>query len=225
MDSKPHIGSAFDGEEREEESVLELHRAQLRERPEPDEGSEPVPWWLWAIATAAVFFGGFYLGRYGGEFTADAHGVPYRGSPWASSAPQAGAMASPAVQVGEADLAKEGESVFSTTCAACHQATGAGIPGVFPPLANSPWVLGRDTVLVKIVLLGLQGPVVVNGTTYQGAMPSWRASLSDRQIAAVTSYIRSSWGNTAGVISPQLVGALRQSLATREQPWSAEELR
>ena len=84
MDSKPHIGSAFDGEEREEESVLELHRAQLRERPEPDEGSEPVPWWLWAIATAAVFFGGFYLGRYGGEFTADAHGVPYRGSPWAS---------------------------------------------------------------------------------------------------------------------------------------------
>jgi mono/diheme cytochrome c family protein len=225
MDAEIPRAPGFDQVERGGESVLELHRAQLRERPEPVEGGEPVPWWLWAIAAVTLFSGGFYLGRYNAGFTAEAHRVSRTGSPWTAPAASALPSTPPEHTGGRVDLAKEGASVFSAHCAVCHQATGAGIPGVFPPLANSPWVLGSDTVMVKIVLLGLQGPVVVGGVTYQGQMPTWRASLSDQQIAAVASYVRSSWGNKAGPVTAELVAQLRQSLATRDKPWSAAELR
>jgi mono/diheme cytochrome c family protein len=84
-----------------------------------------------------------------------------------------------------------GAQVYAQNCSACHQATGAGIPGVFPPLAGHALDLyeadGGRTYLIDVLLYGLQGPIVVNGQTYTGLMPPF-AQLSDEQIAAVLNH-------------------------------------
>ncbi|MHB1551536.1 MAG: c-type cytochrome [Vulcanimicrobiaceae bacterium] len=103
-----------------------------------------------------------------------------------------------------------GAKVFSTNCSSCHQAQGTGQPGVFPPLAKNPTVNGDATRLVHIVKYGLSGSVAVLGTTYNGMMPAWHSTLSDADIAAVLSYVRSSWGNKAAPISASQVAAVKQ---------------
>ena len=115
-----------------------------------------------------------------------------------------------------------GAAVFASTCAVCHQATGKGLPGAFPPLAGSSWVEGRDTTLVQIVLHGVQGALTVNGTTYNSAMPAFGSQLSDAQIAAVLTYIRSQWGNKTPAVSPTVVSAQRAATAARTSPWDGD---
>ena len=73
----------------------------------------------------------------------------------------------------------DGKVVYSTTCAACHQATGEGVEGTYPPLAGSEWVNGDEAKVVRIVLHGLTGPVEVAGETYSGMMPPWGGVLKD----------------------------------------------
>jgi mono/diheme cytochrome c family protein len=116
----------------------------------------------------------------------------------------------------------DGAAVFASTCAVCHQATGKGLPGAFPPLAQSSWVEGRDTTLVRIVLHGVQGALTVNGTTYNSAMPAFGGQLSDAQIAAVLTYIRSQWGNKTPAVSPTVVSAQRAATAGRTGPWNGD---
>ncbi len=88
-----------------------------------------------------------------------------------------------------------GASVYASNCVGCHQATGAGIPGAFPPLAAHAADLyraaggaGGRQYLIDVLLYGLQGSIMVDGTTYNGLMPAWQ-QLSDEQIAAVANYI------------------------------------
>ncbi len=116
----------------------------------------------------------------------------------------------------------DGALIFTGHCAACHQTAGAGLPGVFPPLAGSDWVNGRDTAVVQVLLHGLQGTVTVNGVAYQGAMPSFGNQLSTAQIAAVLTYIRSQWGNKAGAVSEALVATQRAASAGRIEPWNGD---
>jgi mono/diheme cytochrome c family protein len=120
-----------------------------------------------------------------------------------------------------------GKRVFTQSCVVCHQITGLGVPGQFPPLAGSEWVTGGDwhgdNHLVAILLKGLQGPVQVKGMTFNNAMPTWR-QLSDEQIAAVLNYIRSEWGNAAAPISSDYVKAIREQTAGRVEPWTAKTL-
>jgi mono/diheme cytochrome c family protein len=84
-----------------------------------------------------------------------------------------------------------GASTYAANCSACHQASGAGLPGVFPPLAGHADDLyavdGGRTYLIDVLLYGLQGPIDVDGTAYNGLMPAW-AQLSDDQIAAVINH-------------------------------------
>ena len=84
----------------------------------------------------------------------------------------------------------QGQQVFTTNCSACHQSTGLGIPGAFPPLANHLGDIheagGREQ-LIRTVLFGLQGPIQVNGMTYNGFMPGW-AQLDDAAIANTLNY-------------------------------------
>ena len=88
-----------------------------------------------------------------------------------------------------------GEATFLANCAACHQPTGKGLPGAFPPLADSDYIrsVPRER-LVDVVLQGFSGKVKVNGADYDGVMPSM-AHLSDADIANVLSYVTHSWGN------------------------------
>ncbi|MDT3683336.1 MAG: cytochrome c [Truepera sp.] len=102
-----------------------------------------------------------------------------------------------------------GSATYTAHCAACHQATGQGIPNAFPPLADDPVVTADDpTEHVTTVLHGKQGSTI-NGVTYGAAMPPFAAQLSDEEIAAVVNHERTSWGNSAPLVTPADVAALR----------------
>lgn len=99
---------------------------------------------------------------------------------------------------------------FATTCAACHQATGLGIPGAYPPLKGNPVVLDADpSKQIDVVLHGLQGQEVA-GTVYPGAMPPFAGMLNNTQIADIINHERSSWGNNSKKITASDVKARRK---------------
>ncbi|MFA5506055.1 MAG: cytochrome c [Vulcanimicrobiota bacterium] len=126
-----------------------------------------------------------------------------------------------ASEAGGGSLLELGETVYKRNCQACHQATGLGLGAAFPPLAGSSWVTGPPSRLSAIVLYGVSGEIEVEGTTYRGAMPSFHNQLSDDEIAAVATYIRSSWGNQADPVEPSLVAEMKQQFE-REKPWGGQ---
>lgn len=103
-------------------------------------------------------------------------------------------------QAEAAPAAAPGEAVFTANCAACHQANGQGVPGAFPPLAGHAADLAAAdrSYPLAVVLHGLQGPISVAGTTYNGVMPAW-GQLSDEQIAEVLNYITTGWDSEAAL--------------------------
>jgi nitrite reductase (NO-forming) len=102
-----------------------------------------------------------------------------------------------------------GKSTYARVCAACHQAQGQGLPGTFPPLANSDYLASTSgDKLAGHIVHGLQGPMTVNGVSYNSAMPPM-AFLTDDEIAGALSYVRSAWGNTGGAIKPEQVAKIR----------------
>jgi len=105
--------------------------------------------------------------------------------------------------------ATAGASVYTANCAGCHGATGAGQPGIFPPLAKNPVVNGPAVKVITIVDHGLNGSINVEGGTYNGVMPPWKGNLTPAQIADVLTYIRSSWGNTGGPVTTAQVNAIK----------------
>jgi mono/diheme cytochrome c family protein len=112
------------------------------------------------------------------------------------------AAADPAAQMAA------GKAIYNQYCQACHMADGAGVAGINPPLAKSDWVNGEKERIIKIVLNGQQGPIEVNGQTYNGVMVAHNF-LKDDQIAAVLTYVRGSFGNTSGPVTAEEVAALR----------------
>ena len=125
------------------------------------------------------------------------------------SKPENGASASATASAAAANpaSASDGAVVYVTNCSSCHQADGKGVPGAFPPLAGNAVVTGSPVAVIAIVKGGLDGKVAVNGNVYSGIMPAWGGLLSDDQIAAAITYIRSSWHNRAtGVSAAQVAG-------------------
>jgi mono/diheme cytochrome c family protein len=119
-----------------------------------------------------------------------------------------------------------GQQIYQR-CATCHQATGLGIPGAFPPLAGSEWATAENAALpIRIVLRGLQGPVTVKGQRFNSAMPAYGTGqpLSDADVAAVLTYVRSAWGNRASAVTPAQVAGERTATAARTTPWTAADL-
>ena len=164
--------------------VERIHRAIAREPQDPIEGQERAPWFFVASVLLALFWGGWYLGRYGGEFNTATH-ISEHGREHGiagAAAAQANAAAT--------DPVAAGKNVYAKNCVGCHQTTGLGLTGAFPPLLKSEWVTGPSETVVRILLHGLQGPVQVEGATYNGAMPAWKDVLKDEEIAAVATYIR-----------------------------------
>lgn len=123
-----------------------------------------------------------------------------------------------------ADLTKEerGQRVYRAYCLSCHQADGSGIPGMYPPLQETDWVEGDAGRLIRLVINGLAGPIVVKGEEYNNIMPP-HGTLSDDQIAAVLTYVRQNFGNDAPAISADDVHAVR-STNQRRGMWNAQEL-
>ncbi|HEV3156989.1 MAG TPA: cytochrome b N-terminal domain-containing protein [Candidatus Baltobacteraceae bacterium] len=100
-----------------------------------------------------------------------------------------------------ASSAAKGAAIFAQNCSGCHGAAGLGQASIFPPLAKNAVVTGDKSKLVGILLNGLNGPVDVNGTKFNGSMPAWKGQLSNADIAAVATYIRASWGNSASPVA------------------------
>ena len=134
--------------------------------------------------------------------------------------PTAAAMMTTAQPAGPTD---PGEQVFTTVCAACHQANGKGLPGAFPSLAGSEWATGDPAIPIRIVLAGLSGPIEVAGAQFNSMMPP-PPGLDDEKIAAVLTYVRKSFGNTADAVTKEQVSEVRASLSGRANPFTAEEL-
>ena len=127
---------------------------------------------------------------------------------WAQQVHQAevAGVASVAAQVAD------GKKVFEITCMACHQADGKGLPGAFPPLAGSDYLLKDKDRAVGVVVNGLQGEVVVNGNKFNSVMPAM-TQLSDKEIADALTYAMNSWGNAGGAVATAQVAAMRAKAA------------
>jgi mono/diheme cytochrome c family protein/heme/copper-type cytochrome/quinol oxidase subunit 4 len=121
-----------------------------------------------------------------------------------------------------------GEQTYASTCQGCHQAGGAGLPGVFPPLAGNIPSLhnaeGGREYLIDVLLYGLTGQIQVNGQTFNGTMPAW-ASLSDEQIAAVLNHELTAWGNAEELESFTPIGADEVAARRGESPGNLNERR
>ncbi len=113
-------------------------------------------------------------------------------------------------------LLAHGESVYLGNCAACHQPNGKGLPGAFPPLADSDYLDGDRKQVLAAALFGLSGPITVNGQQYNGVMPSM-GYLSDGDLAAALSYVLNAWGNDYPAVSEAEVAALRAELGQQDR--------
>ena len=112
-------------------------------------------------------------------------------------------------------------------CATCHQPNGKGlISSEYPPLSKTDWVNGSKERLIKLTLKGLYGPMEVNGKKYKGAVPmtAFEKLLDDKEIAAVLTYIRNSFGNESEMISPELVNKVREEVKGKEGFYRVGEL-
>jgi mono/diheme cytochrome c family protein len=182
---------------------------------EPVTENRPVPVLLVALLVALLFWGDMYVMHNGGDVGGEAGAFPASVfDPYKTYAaiPRAGGS-------------QIGPKMYAQNCSICHQAGGTGIPGQFPPLAGSDWVLedGPNRV-IKLILNGIQGPITVNGQAFNNAMPPWRDMMTDEQIAAVATYVRSTWGNKAPPVKPEDVKAQRDATAGRSTAWSPTEL-
>jgi nitrite reductase (NO-forming) len=102
---------------------------------------------------------------------------------------------------------KLGEEIYQGYCLACHMSEGEGLPGAFPPLAKSDYLMADKERSIRQVMHGSEGEMVVNGETYNGVMPPQQ--LSDEEIAHVLNFVRNSWGNEGEVVTFAEVKAIR----------------
>ena len=185
-----------------DDSIQQVHAQLRKKKPEKADGYSVLPLVLLGLMCCAVFFGSIYLAHYSLRFD------PLVYSEHANRA-KPGATA-----VAALSRAQLGKRVFDTTCIACHQANGQGVPGQYPPLAGSEWAQGPEERVIRIVLHGLNGPIKVEGKDFNNVMAPL-GSLKDDQIANVISYVRASWGNTASEVQPETVAKVRAETAGR----------
>ena len=181
-------------------------------------GNGPIPIWFILLAFLGLYGGMVYFDHHSGWFHPEVY-APYTGiddvNKWQPPA-------------GGGGLYDQGRLVYNKpTCVTCHQLTGSGTPGQYPPLAGSDWVSDPDPDrLIRIVLNGLSGPVTVNGKSFNNVMIPWKDSLSDTEIAAVLTFVRQNkeWGNNFPPVKPEQVTAIRAQVGNRSQAWTEAEL-
>lgn len=181
--------------------------AMRRENADPDEKVRPLPWFFTMFLGAIGMWGAFYIAS-----TPSGESSAYGDQRTVS-------QLRPPVAATGATAVVDGKQIYGAKCVACHQASGMGVAGVFPPLAGAEWVVGDEKILASILLHGVEGELVVKGTTYNGAMPAF-GSLPDEEIAAVLTFIRSEWGNQAPAITADTVKAQREATKDQSGPYA-----
>ena len=109
-----------------------------------------------------------------------------------------------------------GQELYKNLCEGCHGADGREQPGATPNIAGAPNVIGEPGIPIRILLHGKEGPV--------GLMPAHGESMSDAEIAAVLTYLRRAWGQTASPIDAASVQQIRAATAGRTRAWTPAEL-
>jgi len=134
----------------------------------------------------------------------------YLGDKAVSQAPvAAAAKAAAAGNLSVDEQVKAGAVLFNGTCSVCHQTSGQGLPGVFPPLAGSDYIKAHRDELMGIVLNGLNGSITVNGKDYNSVMPPM-SQHTDDEIANILTYVLNSWGNDGGRVTKDEVKKVRE---------------
>ncbi len=211
MSSTPDNGYRFEEAGASDDSIQQVHTQLRKQKPDKANGYSFLPLGILGLMCASVFFGSIYLAHYSIRFdplVVNEHAK--REKPGATAV----AAASPV------DL---GRKVFTTICATCHQPTGQGIPGVYPPLAGSEWAQGDEERIIRIVLHGLNGPITVEGKQFTNAMAALGPVLKDDQIANALTYVRQEWGNKAPEVKAETVARIRAEVGSHS-PWTADEL-
>jgi mono/diheme cytochrome c family protein len=142
------------------------------------------------------------------------------------------ALFAPLVQAEEYDLKasiERGKAVYMQTCLACHQPTGMGIPGAFPPLGGTEYTGGDARRMIAMTLKGVNPPLKVKEMTYVVPMPSLPTQFpilaDDNKLADVINYVRNSFGNKDEKgVTPAMIDAVRKEFADRPAPWTQAEL-
>ncbi len=183
---------------------------------EPTATRSAAPMWIIVVTLGLLFFGGLYLDSHSGWFDAKVY-APYNSAEKLEAfQPKSGAAA----------VAAQGKKVYGTVCGICHGPDGMGKPGQAPPLAGSEWVNTKGiNRLARIPLAGVSGTLVVEGKEWNLNMAAMGAALSDSDLAAVLTYLRTSWGNKAGEVTADDVKKVRDALGGHPQPMSGEQLK
>jgi nitrite reductase (NO-forming) len=104
---------------------------------------------------------------------------------------------------------ERGKDVYTAQCMSCHMEQGEGIESVYPPLAKSDYMMADKKRSINEVLHGLNGPIKVKGVAYDGVMTGFEM-LSDQEVSDVLNYVRNSFGNKGGAVTPEEVKASRK---------------
>jgi mono/diheme cytochrome c family protein len=187
----------------------------IRTDGEPEATRTTVPMWLFALTLTLLFLGGVYFDHHSGWFNAKVY------SPYVSAEqlelyqPKSGAAAALAI----------GKAKYEQNCGICHGVDGMGKPAQAPPLAGSEWVIANGFHrLAQIPLNGLNGNIQVSGKDWNLNMAPMGAALSDADLAAVLTYIRTSWDNKAGAVTADDVKGVRAA-ASGHPSISADQLK
>lgn len=206
---------------RESVDVTHVHAAIEREKKEPWTADVPVPLWLMVVFALVLGWGCYYLGNFNGGYSGSVYNET---EGMAATSAKKGAAGQAAGAAAETPV-EEGKKLFAQNCQVCHQPTGMGVPGQYPPLAKSEFVNGGSKRVEMILLKGLQGPIKVNGVQFgAAAMPAWEKTMTDKKIAAILTYIRQEWGNTAGPVAPEQVGAIRKEFKDHADSWTEADI-
>lgn len=198
-----------------------LHSAVKREKEDLQPGREPAPMLVMFIGIIIAVIAGGQLGPMTGGYDFSTSN-PFGFS--AGKDPRPGGGDGAAAMDPFQTAMKKGASGYAV-CGGCHQGNGMGIPGQFPPLAGSEWVLGGTERLVRVVQHGLVGAITVKGQGYNtpGGMQPFGAAMSAGDLANVLTFIRNSWGNEATMITKEMVEKVR-STEKRTAQWTAADL-
>lgn len=205
-------------------SAVDLHDAARREDPlHPGErGTVGVS--VLVISALILIFGGGHLFSTSNGFDS---GIYISSNYVPAPRPSAAGGAEDAVEAAWIDQwMSDGKKVYAN-CIACHQASGLGITGQFPPLVGSEWVDEGTSRLGAILLHGINGPFKVAGQSYNQLMPAW-STLSDDKIAQVITYIRREFGSLPdgenGVVSTEMIKAARDEFSGQSGTYTEAQL-
>jgi len=207
--------------------ITEVHAAIAREHAEPSADVTPIPTWLSIVCAVALCWAGAYIGVFNGGFSPKVYNE-YDSSPAAFFPLPGGSITGGGAATAELTQVALGEKTYKEVCQACHQPTGLGLAGQFPPLAGSEFVDGseyNEKRIVAIVLKGLKGPIIVKGAAFNNQMPTQEQQLNPQKIAAVLTYVKQAWGNKGGEITEAQVAAAKKEFASRSDQWTIDEIK